>query len=46
VSSPGATPVGDTAYVIESNIQYLTNAELRGQQPESFMIHARRLPGD
>jgi quinohemoprotein ethanol dehydrogenase len=44
VSSPGATPVGDTAYVIESNIRYLTDPSLRGQQPESFMIYARRLP--
>src|SRR5690606_12825852 len=39
-SSPGATPVGDTAYVIESQIGYLTNPELRGQQPGPFMLYA------
>jgi sugar lactone lactonase YvrE len=43
-SSPGATVVGDTAYVIESNIQYLFNPELRGQEPEAFMLLARPLP--
>ena len=40
VSSPGATVVGDTAYVIESNIQYLINQDLRGQQPPPFMLLA------
>ena len=44
VSSPGATAVGDTAYVLESNIGYLTDPNLRGQQPESCMIYARPLP--
>lgn len=39
-STPGATPVGDTAYVIDSQIEYLTNPELRGQQPGPFMLHA------
>jgi WD40 repeat protein len=39
-SSPGATVYADTALVIESNIGYLTNPALQGQQPESFMIHA------
>ncbi|MBN1240860.1 MAG: hypothetical protein JXB36_20340 [Gammaproteobacteria bacterium] len=39
-SSPGATAVGDTAYVIESQIGYLTNPELRGQEPGPFMLHA------
>jgi sugar lactone lactonase YvrE len=40
VSTPGATPVGDTAYVIESNIGYLLDPELRGQDPGPFMIYA------
>lgn len=39
-SSPGATVVGDTAYVIESNIQYLTDPDLRGQDPDAFMLPA------
>ena len=43
-SSPGATVVGDTAYVIESQIKYLNDPSLRGQQPESFMIYAVPLP--
>lgn len=43
ISSPGATVVGDTAYVIESNIQYLFNPELRGQEPEAFMLYAYAL---
>lgn len=42
-STPGATVVGDTAYVLESQIKYLTNPALRGQQAESFMIYARPL---
>jgi quinohemoprotein ethanol dehydrogenase len=40
-SSPGATPVGETAYVIESNIQYLLNPDLAGESPDAFMIYAR-----
>jgi hypothetical protein len=40
VSTPGATAVGDTAYVLESNIRYLTDAALRGQDPGPFVIHA------
>jgi len=43
-SSPGATVVGNTAYVIESNIQYLFNPELRGQEPDAFMLLARPMP--
>jgi len=39
-SSPGATVVGNTAYVIESNIQYLLNPDLKGQEPEAFMLYA------
>ncbi len=40
LSTPGATPVGDIAYVIESNIRYLIEPELRGQNPGLFMIYA------
>ena len=40
VSAPGATVVGDTAYVIESNIQYLFNPALQGQEPDAFMLYA------
>jgi hypothetical protein len=43
-SSPGATTVGTTAYVLESNIQYLLNPDLRGQEPPAFMVLARPLP--
>jgi hypothetical protein len=39
-STPGATPAGDVAYVIESQIGYLTNPELRGQEPGPFMLYA------
>ncbi|HEU4619755.1 MAG TPA: hypothetical protein VFV10_17080 [Gammaproteobacteria bacterium] len=40
ISSPGATPVGDTAYVLESNIRYLTDPKLKGKDPGPFMIRA------
>jgi len=40
ISTPGATVVGNTAYVTESNIQYLFNPELRGQQAPPFMLLA------
>ncbi len=43
-STPGATIVGNTAYVLESNIQYLLNPDLRGQEPPAFMVLARPLP--
>ena len=46
VSTPGATPVGNTAYVLESNIQFLLNPDLRGKQPDAFMIFAREIPTD
>jgi hypothetical protein len=39
-STPGATAVGDFAYVIESQIGYLTSPELRGQTPGPFMLYA------
>jgi sugar lactone lactonase YvrE len=44
LSSPGATVVGNTAYVIESNIAYLFNPDLRGQEPPPFMLYAVPLP--
>lgn len=44
VSTPGATVVGNTVYVIESNIGYLLDPALRGQQPEAFMLYAVPLP--
>jgi sugar lactone lactonase YvrE len=40
VSTPGATVVGNTAYVIESNIQYLFNPALRGEEPDAFMLYS------
>jgi len=40
LSSPGATVVGDTAYVLESNIGYLTNPELKGKPIPPFMVYA------
>ena len=40
VSSPGTTLVGDTAYVLESNIGYLTDPKLRGKEPGPFVIYA------
>lgn len=43
-STPGATVVGDVAYVIESNIQYLFNPELQGQEPDGFYLRAFPLP--
>lgn len=43
-SSPGATVVGNTAYVIESNISYLLDPKLKGQEPEAFMLYAVPLP--
>ena len=39
-STPGATIIGETAYVTESNIQYLINPELRGQDTPPFMLLA------
>jgi sugar lactone lactonase YvrE len=44
ISSPGVTVVGNTAYAIESNIQYLLDPELRGQEPEMFVLKAIELP--
>lgn len=44
VSSPGVTVVGNTAYAIESNIQYLLDPSLKGQEPEAFIVKAIPLP--
>ena len=40
VSSPGTTLVGDTAYVLESNIGYLVDPKLKGKDPGPFVIYA------
>jgi len=39
-STPGATPVGDTAYAIESQIGHLTDPALRNTPPGPFMLYA------
>jgi sugar lactone lactonase YvrE len=44
ISSPGVTAVGNMAYAIESNIQYLTDPKLQGQEPEMFVLEAITLP--
>ena len=44
LSSPGATVVNSTVYVIESNIGYLFNPDLRGQEIPPFMLYAISLP--
>jgi hypothetical protein len=46
VSTPGAIAVGNTAYVLESNIAYLLDPDLAGQSPDAFMVYARPLPGE
>lgn len=43
-SSPGVTVVGNMAYAIESNIQYLLDPNLKGQEPEMFILEAISLP--
>ena len=44
LSSPGVTVVGNMAYAIESNIQYLLDPNLKGQEPEMFVLEAITLP--
>lgn len=44
ISSPGVTAVGNTAYAIESNIQFLLDPNLKGQEPEMFVLKAIRIP--
>ncbi len=46
VSSPGAALVGDTAYVIESQIGHLFDPALAGQQPGPFMVYAVPMPAE
>jgi sugar lactone lactonase YvrE len=43
-SSPGVTAVGNMAYAIESNIKYLLDPNLKGQEPEMFVLKAIPLP--
>lgn len=43
-SSPGVTAVGNMAYAIESNIKYLLDPNLKGQEPEMFVLKAITLP--
>jgi sugar lactone lactonase YvrE len=43
-SSPGVTAVGNMAYAIESNIKYLLDPNLKGQEPEMFILKAITLP--
>lgn len=38
--SPGATPVGNTAYVLASDIRFLVDPALKGKDPGPFMIRA------
>ncbi|MES2624681.1 MAG: hypothetical protein V4628_05355 [Pseudomonadota bacterium] len=43
-SSPGVTVVGNTAYALESNIQYLVNPAMKGKEPAAFIVKAIELP--
>lgn len=43
-STPGATLVGNTVFVIEGKIDYLVNPELRGQDPGEFRAVAVPMP--
>jgi sugar lactone lactonase YvrE len=38
--APGATPVGDTAYVLQTDIRYLIDPALKGKDPGPFVIRA------
>lgn len=40
VSSPGATPLGDVAYVLESQIGYLLDPNLADEEPGPFIVYA------
>jgi uncharacterized protein (TIGR01244 family) len=44
-SSPGVTPVGDTAYAIEGRIRYLIDPRLKGHDPGPFSIIAIPISG-
>lgn len=43
-SSPGATVVGNTVYVAKTNIKYLLDPALKGQEPPPAMLYAVPLP--
>lgn len=43
-SSPGATVVGNTVYVAKTNIKYLLDPALRGQEAPPAMLYAVPLP--
>ncbi|MES2605373.1 MAG: hypothetical protein V4603_10585 [Pseudomonadota bacterium] len=43
-SSPAATIVGNTAYVAKTNIKYLLDPNLKGQEPPPAMLYAVPLP--
>jgi sugar lactone lactonase YvrE len=43
-STPGATLVGNTVYTIEGKINYLIDAQLRGQDPGEFRAIAIPMP--
>jgi sugar lactone lactonase YvrE len=43
-SSPGATIVGNTAYVVKTNIKYLLDPTLKGKEVPPAMIYAVPLP--
>ncbi|HTR00990.1 MAG TPA: SMP-30/gluconolactonase/LRE family protein [Candidatus Acidoferrum sp.] len=43
-SSPGATMVGNTAYVVKTSIKYLLDPSLKGKEPPPAMIYAVPLP--
>ena len=43
-SSPGATIVGSTAYVVKTNIKYLMDPALKGKEAPPAMIYAVPLP--
>ena len=43
-SSPGATIVGDTAYVAKTNIKYLLDPNLKGKEPPPATLYAVPLP--
>ncbi len=43
-SSPGATVVGDTVYVVKSSIKYLLQPDLKGKEPPPAILYAVPLP--
>lgn len=44
ISTPGATVINDTVYVLESNIGYLLDPALQGEEPGAFIVYALPLP--